>query len=51
MSEYCPPEKRQKTADDEEQQLLDVRNQQEELDELNEKARYNNSSQFLNSQI
>jgi len=39
MSEYIPPEKRQKTGEDEEQQLLDVRNQQDELDELNEKAR------------
>lgn len=39
MSDYCPPDKKQKTIEDEEQQLLDVRNQQDELDELNEKAR------------
>lgn len=38
MSDYCPPDKKQKTIEDEEQQLLDVRNQQDELDELNEKA-------------
>jgi hypothetical protein len=37
MSDDCPPEKKQK-MDEEEQQLLDVRKQQEGLDELNEKA-------------
>ena len=42
MSEDCPPEKKQK-LDEEEQQLLDVRKQQEGLDELNEKARFSTS--------
>jgi len=38
MSDDCPPAKKQKTVEEDQKQLLDVRDQQDELDELNEKA-------------